>query len=56
MSNKFKLFIFLFLLFIFSINLFIKPIYANKNDVRIKEALGFMIGGDAGWNSFATFY
>ena len=55
MTNKFK-FIFLFSLFIFSLNLFIKPIYANKNDVRIKEALGFMIGGDAGWNSFATFY
>ena len=56
MTNKFNLFIFLFSLCIFSTNLFIKPINANKNDVRIKEALGFMIGGDAGWNSFATFY
>ena len=56
MTNKFKLFIFLFSLFIFSTNLFIKPINANKNDVRIKEALGFMIGGDGGWSSFAIDY
>ena len=46
-----------FLISIFFItNLFQKPIYANENENRVKDALGFMIGGDGGWESFSTFH
>ena len=38
------------------INLFIKSIYAYENENGVKEALGFMIGGDGGWESFSTFH
>ena len=49
------IYVFLFLTFFF-INLFLKPIYANENENRVNEALGFMIGGDGGWQSFSTFH
>ena len=54
---KISLKIYVFILSIFLItNLFLKPIYANENEKRVKEALGFMIGGDGGWESFSTFH
>ena len=46
---------FLFSIFLIT-NLFHKPIYANENENGVKESLGFMIGGDGGWESFSTFY
>ena len=33
-----------------------KPIKANENVSKVKEALGFMIGGDGGWQSFSSFH
>ena len=33
-----------------------KPIKANENVSKVKEALGFMIGGDGGWASFSSFH
>ena len=41
---------------IFLLLIFLKPIYANENENRVKEALGFMIGGDGGWESFSSFH
>ena len=29
-------------------NFFLKPIYTNENENKVKEVLGFMIGGDSG--------
>ncbi len=55
MKISFKIYVFLFSLFIFT-NFLLKPIYANENEKRVKEALGFMIGGDGGWESFSTFH
>ncbi len=55
MKTSFKIYFFLFSLLIFT-NLLLKPIYANENEKRVKEALGFMIGGDGGWESFSTFH
>ena len=55
MKINFKIYVFLFSLFIFT-NLLLKPIYANENEKRVKEALGFIIGGDGGWESFSTFH
>ena len=47
-------------IFLFSIcfitNPFLKLIYTNENENRVKEALGFMIGGDGGWKSFSSFH
>ena len=39
-----------------SLIFFLKPINANENEKGVKEALGFMIGGDGGWESFSTFH
>jgi len=55
MKISFKIYVFLFSIFIFT-NLILKPIYANENEKRVKEALGFMIGGDGGWKSFSSFH
>ena len=55
MKIRLKICVFLFSIFFLN-NLFLKPIYANVNENRVKEALGFMIGGDGGWESFSTFH
>ena len=55
MNINFKFYILLFSIF-FITNLILKPVNANENENRVKEALGFMIGGDGGWESFSTFY
>ena len=55
MKISLKIYVFLFSIF-FITNLFLKPIYANENENGVKEALGFMIGGDGGWESFSTFH
>ena len=55
MKIRLKICFFLFSIF-FITNLFQKPIFANENENRVKEALGFMIGGDGGWESFSTFH
>ena len=55
MKITFKIYVFLFSLFIIT-NLLLKPIYAIENEKSVKEALGFMIGGDGGWESFSTFH
>ena len=55
MKISLKIYIFLFSIFLIT-NLFLKPIYANENENRVNEALGFMIGGDGGWESFSTFH
>ena len=55
MKITFKIYFFLFSLFIIT-NLLLKPIYAFENEKGVKEALGFMIGGDGGWESFSTFH
>ena len=48
MNINLKFCIFLFSLFFSISNIHVKPIKANENDIKIKEALGFMIGGDGG--------
>ena len=55
MKISLKIYVFIFSIFLIT-NLFLKPIYANENEKRVKEALGFMIGGDGGWESFSTFH
>ena len=55
MKISLKIFVFHFSFFLI-INPFLKPIYANENENGVKEALGFMIGGDGGWESFSTFH
>ena len=55
MKISLKIYVVFFSIFFF-INLFQKPIYANENENRVNEALGFMIGGDGGWKSFSTFH
>ena len=55
MKISLRIYVFLFSMFLIT-NLFLKPIYANENEKRVKEALGFMIGGDGGWESFSTFH
>ena len=55
MKISLKIYVFLFSIF-FITNLFLKPINANENEKGVKEALGFMIGGDGGWESFSTFH
>ncbi len=55
MKTSLKIYVFLFSIFLIT-NLFLKPIYANENENRVKEALGFMIGGDGGWEAFSTFH
>ena len=55
MKISFKIYVFLFSIFLIT-NFFFKPIYANENENGVKEALGFMIGGDGGWESFSTFH
>ena len=55
MKISLKIYVFL-LSILLIINLFLKPIYANENENGVKEALGFMIGGDGGWESFSTFH
>ena len=55
MKFSLKIYVFLFSIFIIT-NIFFKPIYANENENGVKEALGFMIGGDGGWESFSTFH
>ena len=55
MKISLKIYVVFFSIFFF-INLFQKPIYANENENRVNEALGFMIGGDGGWESFSTFH
>ena len=55
MKISLKIYVFLFSYFLIT-NLFFKPIYANENENGVKEALGFMIGGDGGWESFSTFH
>ena len=47
MKITFKIYVFLFSLFTIT-NLLLKPIYAIENEKSVKEALGFMIGGDGG--------
>ncbi len=49
-------YIFLFLLFFSISNIHVKPIKTNENVSKVKEALGFMIGGDDGWASFSSFH
>ena len=48
MNINLKFCIFLFSLFFSISNIHVKPIKANENDIKIREALGFMIGGDGG--------
>ena len=55
MKISLKIYVYLFSIF-FITNLFFKPIYANENENGVKEALGFMIGGDGGWKSFSTYH
>ena len=55
MKISLKIYFFLFSIF-FITNFFPKLIYTNENENRVKEALGFMIGGDGGWESFSTFH
>ena len=55
MKISLKIYVFLFSIFLIT-NLLLKPIYANENENGVKEALGFMIGGDGGWESFSTFH
>ena len=55
MKISLKIYFFLFSIFFITI-FFQKPIYANENENRVKEALGFMVGGDGGWESFSTFH
>ena len=55
MKISLKIYVFLFSIFLIT-NLFLKPIYANENENGVKESLGFMIGGDGGWESFSTFH
>ena len=56
MNIKLKFFTFLFSLFFSISNIYVKPIKANEYDIKVKEALGFMIGGDGGWKSFSSFH
>ena len=56
MSIKLKFYTFLFFLFFSISNIHVKPIKANEYDIKVKEALGFMIGGDGGWQSFSSFH
>ena len=55
MKITLKIYFFLFSIFLIT-NLLLKPIHANENENGVKEALGFMIGGDGGWESFSTFH
>ena len=55
MKISLKIYVFIFSIFLIT-NLFLKPIYANENENKVKEALGFMIGGDGGWESFSNFH
>ena len=56
MIIKLKFFTFLFSLFFSISNVYVIPIKANEYDIKVKEALGFMIGGDGGWKSFSSFH
>ena len=56
MKKYSEIFIFIFSLFFFISNIYVKPIKANEYDIKVKEALGFMIGGDGGWASFSSFH
>ncbi len=56
MNIKLKFFTFLFSFFFSISNIYVKPIKANEYDIKVKEALGFMIGGDGGWKSFSSFH
>ena len=56
MNINLKFCIFLFSLFFSISNLHVKPIKANENVSKVREALGFMIGGDGGWESFSSFH
>ena len=56
MNIKLKLYIFLFSLCFYFSNVYVKSIKANENNIKVKEALGFMIGGDGGWESFSSFH
>ncbi len=55
MKITLKIYVFLFSIFLIT-NLLLKPIYANENENRVKEALGFMIAGHGGWESFSIFH
>ena len=56
MNINLKFCIFLFSLFFSISNIHVKPIKANENVSKVNEALGFMIGGDGGWESFSSFH
>ncbi|MDC0975903.1 hypothetical protein OAS23_02815 [Alphaproteobacteria bacterium] len=56
MNINLKFYIFLFSLFFSISNIHVKPIKANENVSKVKEALGFMIWGDGGWASFSSFH
>jgi len=56
MNINLKFYIFLFSLFFSISNIYVKPIKANEYDIKVKESLGFMIGGDGGWKSFSSFH
>ena len=56
MKINLKFCIFLFSLFFFVSNIHVKSIKANENVSKVKEALGFMIGGDGGWEAFSSFH